>query len=95
MTREFKAKTPGNFSAPDEQDVDAVVESPEIAAYIAKQVAAKLDIELQKHNRAALTRAVDASGLPHQDDIDPAKISQMVLTQQGYVVPHGKEPVIK
>lgn len=93
MTREFKAKTPGNFSAPDEQDVDAVVDSPEIAAYIALQVAAKLDIELQKHAR--VNRVADASGLPHQDDIDPAKISQMVLTQQGYVVPHGKEPLIK
>ncbi len=93
MTREFKAKTPGNFSAPSEPESDVAMDSPEIAAYIAKQVAAQLDVELQKHGR--VTRAVDASGLPHQDDIDPAKISQMVLTQQGYVVPHGKEPLIK
>ena len=88
MTRELKPKTPGDFAGED-----AVIESPEIAAYIAKQVAAKLDIELQKHNRAA--RSVDATGLPHQDDINPASITKMVLTQQGYVVPHGKEPLIK
>jgi hypothetical protein len=36
---------------------------------------------------AAEPAADQPTTLPHQDDVDPTKISTPVLTQQGYVVP--------
>jgi len=62
--------------------------APDLKAYIDAQISAGIAAGIKAIKRAQLHPGAKAHvELPDQSEVDPAKIKQMTLTKQGYVIP--------
>ena len=61
--------------------------APDLKAYIDSQIAAGIAAGMKTMKKAQANPAAPTQELKDQSEIDPHKISTMVLSKQGYVVP--------
>jgi hypothetical protein len=66
----------------------------DMMAYIDAQIAKGVAAGVREIKRAQLKQSPTAAPIPDQSEVDPKKITDMVLSKQGYVIPHnyGKVP---
>lgn len=74
-----------------EPAAQAAMSPADLMAFIQREVAKGVAEGLAAAKRASMPAAVE---LPDQSEVDPAKITSLTLTKQGYVVPldYGRAP---